>query len=332
MPLAGRLLAPARAASRSPAASRRAALRRRARAGPQLARGRVDVGPARPCRGSRAAALRHAASTASRDAAVRGRHTRALRSQRDGEGRLSAVKPLDPWTDLDRPPLREVAVAGPYPGPDAAWREVHVVASTGSTNADLARLGRRPASPSGYVLVADHQAAAARPAGPVVVRAAARGSRGRPCCCGPRSTPARWSWLPLLAGLGVVDALRRVVRRRRRARSGPTTCSCPRPSAAGGHATHRCARSAACSPRPSRAGRRARRGRGRARAQRRPGPPTSCRCPPRRRCGSPGRPPSTATPCCGPACARSPSGTAAGWTPLATRGPATSAPPTGRPA
>ena len=119
------------------------------------------------------------------------------------------MKPSNPWTDLDRPPLREVAVARALTqGPDAAWREVHVVASTGSTNADVARLAAA-GEPEGYVLVADHQAAG-------------RGRLGRSWWAPPRAglaasvllrpsvDPARWSWLPLLAGLGVVDALRRV--------------------------------------------------------------------------------------------------------------------------
>ena len=83
-----------------------------------------------------------------------------------------------------------------------------VVASTGSTNADVRTLAAA-GEPEGYVLVADHQAAG-------------RGRLGRAWTAPPRAglavsvllrpavDPARWSWLPLLAGLGVVDALRRV--------------------------------------------------------------------------------------------------------------------------
>nr|WP_281372958.1 biotin--[acetyl-CoA-carboxylase] ligase [Kineococcus aurantiacus] len=78
-----------------------------------------------------------------------------------------------------------------------------VVASTGSTNADLlADAG----APDGAVLVADHQAAG-------------RGRLGRTWTAPPRSSlavsvllrptpaPERWSLLPLVTGLAVVDAL-----------------------------------------------------------------------------------------------------------------------------
>ena len=84
---------------------------------------------------------------------------------------------------------------------------MEVVASTGSTNADLAARARA-GEPEGLVLVADHQEAG-------------RGRLGRSWEAPPRAAlavslllrppvePARWSWLPLLTGLGVVDALRR---------------------------------------------------------------------------------------------------------------------------
>jgi BirA family biotin operon repressor/biotin-[acetyl-CoA-carboxylase] ligase len=114
----------------------------------------------------------------------------------------------NPWTDLDRPPLRQAALARALAQrPDAAWRAVEVVASTGSTNADVAARARA-GEPEGLVLVADHQEAG-------------RGRLGRTWEAPPRASlavsillrppvdTARWSWLPLLAGLGVVDALRR---------------------------------------------------------------------------------------------------------------------------
>jgi BirA family biotin operon repressor/biotin-[acetyl-CoA-carboxylase] ligase len=114
----------------------------------------------------------------------------------------------NPWTDLERPPLRQAALARALAQrPDAAWRAVEVVARTGSTNADVAARARA-GEPEGLVLVADHQEAG-------------RGRLGRSWEAPPRAglavsilvrppvDPARWSWLPLLAGLGVVDALRR---------------------------------------------------------------------------------------------------------------------------
>lgn len=112
------------------------------------------------------------------------------------------------WTDLDRPPLRRAALSRALTtGPDA-WRSIDVVASTGSTNADLAELARA-GEPAGAVLVADHQEAG-------------RGRLGRTWSVPPRSAltlsvllrpaapPASWSWLSPVAGLAVTDALIRV--------------------------------------------------------------------------------------------------------------------------
>lgn len=81
------------------------------------------------------------------------------------------------------------------------------VAETGSTNADLARLARTGAQ-GGAVLVADHQTAGrgrftrvwTAPPGDSL----ALSLMLRP----PVAEPARWLWLPLLAGLSVVDGVR----------------------------------------------------------------------------------------------------------------------------
>ena len=86
------------------------------------------------------------------------------------------------------------------------WQRIDVVGQTGSTNADLADAARAGA-PAGTVLVADHQTAG-------------RGRLGRTWTAPPGSGFAlsvllrpeapleRWTWLPLLAGLAVSDALR----------------------------------------------------------------------------------------------------------------------------
>ena len=92
--------------------------------------------------------------------------------------------------------------------PDGRWRRLDVVAETGSTNADLAAGFRRGEAASGTVLSTDHQSAG-------------RGRQGRTWTAPPGSsialsvliTPERtdgWTWLPLLAGLSVADALRAV--------------------------------------------------------------------------------------------------------------------------
>jgi BirA family transcriptional regulator, biotin operon repressor / biotin---[acetyl-CoA-carboxylase] ligase len=110
------------------------------------------------------------------------------------------------WQDLSRPPLRENALRQALTtGPEPAWRVLDVVAETGSTNADLADRARAGEA-EGAVLVADHQSAG-------------RGRRDRSWTAPPRAgiavsvllrpqLPAeRWSWLSLLAGVAVTDAL-----------------------------------------------------------------------------------------------------------------------------
>jgi BirA family biotin operon repressor/biotin-[acetyl-CoA-carboxylase] ligase len=88
------------------------------------------------------------------------------------------------------------------------WTEVSTVASTGSTNADLAAAARAGAA-SGAVLVSDHQSAGrgrfarvweAPPGASVAISVLVRPPAGVPA--------RRWLWLPLLAGLAVADGVR----------------------------------------------------------------------------------------------------------------------------
>ena len=113
------------------------------------------------------------------------------------------------WQDLSRPPLRQTPLRRALTdGPDPAWRLLDLVEETGSTNAELARRARAGEA-EGVVLVADHQTSG-------------RGRRDRTWTAPPRAsltfsvllTPAehgvpaeRWSWLTLLAGIAVTDAL-----------------------------------------------------------------------------------------------------------------------------
>jgi BirA family biotin operon repressor/biotin-[acetyl-CoA-carboxylase] ligase len=91
--------------------------------------------------------------------------------------------------------------------PQGLWREIEVVAETGSTNADLAARARE-GRPAGAVLITGYQSAG-------------RGRQGRSWTAPPGANvavsvlvqpeavaPARWTWLPLLAGLAVVEGLR----------------------------------------------------------------------------------------------------------------------------
>ena len=101
---------------------------------------------------------------------------------------------------LDAASLRRAAVA-----PDGLWREIEVVPSTGSTNADL--LARAlSGEPQGVLLAAEEETAG-------------RGRMGRTWESPPRAAltfslllnpavpPARRGWLPLLTGVAVAAAV-----------------------------------------------------------------------------------------------------------------------------
>ena len=101
---------------------------------------------------------------------------------------------------LDAAGLRRAAVA-----PDGLWREIEVVPSTGSTNADLLARALR-GEPEGVVLAAEEQTAG-------------RGRMGRSwtspryaaltfsLLIRPDVPPARRGWLPLLTGVAVAAAV-----------------------------------------------------------------------------------------------------------------------------
>jgi BirA family transcriptional regulator, biotin operon repressor / biotin---[acetyl-CoA-carboxylase] ligase len=108
-----------------------------------------------------------------------------------------------------RPPLRAAVLNGHLVRPGGFWREISVTGSTGSTNTDLAEQACAGA-PEGLVLAAEEQTSG-------------RGRMGRAWLSPPRAAlmfsvllrpaavpPARRGWLPLLAGVATVAALRQV--------------------------------------------------------------------------------------------------------------------------
>lgn len=109
--------------------------------------------------------------------------------------------------DQPRPPLDEAGLRAEVVGESSYWRQLDVVAETGSTNADLLARAASGVDIDGHVLIAEHQTAG-------------RGRHGRNWWASPRAQismsvgvrvadvpTAGWGWLSLATGLAVVDAV-----------------------------------------------------------------------------------------------------------------------------
>jgi BirA family biotin operon repressor/biotin-[acetyl-CoA-carboxylase] ligase len=95
--------------------------------------------------------------------------------------------------------------------PTGAWASLDVVASTGSTNADLlARATGPDAAPDRSVLVAEHQDAGRGRRDRVWEDRASEGLTFSVLLRPREVAPERWGWAPLLAGLALVEAVGRV--------------------------------------------------------------------------------------------------------------------------
>ena len=114
--------------------------------------------------------------------------------------------PDSPWSDLDRPPLNGAALRRALVRPGTLWTRLDVVPSTGSTNSDL--VARAGSLPAGTVLVAERQTAAR---GRLDRRwsAPARSGLFFSVLLRPEVPEARWTWLPLLAGVATATTLSR---------------------------------------------------------------------------------------------------------------------------
>ena len=112
------------------------------------------------------------------------------------------------WSDLDRPPLDEARLRSllRVGGSDSWWRQLHVVDTTASTNADLVKAGTGGA-PEAAVLVAEHQHAGRGRLGRGW-DAPARSALTLSVLVRPDVPAARWPWLPLLAGVVTAETVR----------------------------------------------------------------------------------------------------------------------------
>jgi BirA family transcriptional regulator, biotin operon repressor / biotin---[acetyl-CoA-carboxylase] ligase len=112
-----------------------------------------------------------------------------------------------PTDAIDRPPLDAAVLCDGLVGPGMLWRQLDVVAETGSTNADLIAKAEGGADVDGSVLLAEYQNAG-------------RGRHNRQWSAPPRAQIAMsvgvaggsvprsgWGWLPLAAGVAVADAV-----------------------------------------------------------------------------------------------------------------------------
>jgi BirA family transcriptional regulator, biotin operon repressor / biotin---[acetyl-CoA-carboxylase] ligase len=112
-----------------------------------------------------------------------------------------------PADATDRPPLDVAVLRDGLVGPGLPWRQLEVVAETGSTNADLINRANGGDDVDGSVLLAEYQNAG-------------RGRHGRHWSAPPRAQIALsvgvgassvprsgWGWLPLATGVAVADAL-----------------------------------------------------------------------------------------------------------------------------
>jgi BirA family transcriptional regulator, biotin operon repressor / biotin---[acetyl-CoA-carboxylase] ligase len=106
------------------------------------------------------------------------------------------------WSDLERPPLRQDALRRALVVPAGPYRALDIVATVASTNTALAAAARQGA-PDRTVLVAEHQTAGRGRAARGWV-APARSGLMLSVLLRPTEVPqARWSWLPLLAGVAL---------------------------------------------------------------------------------------------------------------------------------
>ncbi|MGW7660686.1 biotin--[acetyl-CoA-carboxylase] ligase [Streptomyces sp. NPDC054756] len=113
------------------------------------------------------------------------------------------------WSDLDRPPLNAAALRRGLVREGGLWRDVRIVARTGSTNTDLVELATKGEAGEGAVLIAEEQTAGKGRLDRDWT-APARSGLFFSVLLNPAGVPVtRWGWLPLLTGVAVATGLSR---------------------------------------------------------------------------------------------------------------------------
>ncbi|MGW4086677.1 biotin--[acetyl-CoA-carboxylase] ligase [Streptomyces sp. NPDC004822] len=113
------------------------------------------------------------------------------------------------WSDLDRPPLNAAALRRGLVREGGLWRDVRIVARTGSTNTDLVEQATKGEAGEGAVLVAEEQTAGKGRLDRDWT-APARSGLFFSVLLNPAGVPVtRWGWLPLLTGVAVATGLSR---------------------------------------------------------------------------------------------------------------------------
>ncbi|MFE7098362.1 biotin--[acetyl-CoA-carboxylase] ligase [Streptomyces erythrochromogenes] len=112
------------------------------------------------------------------------------------------------WSSLDRPPLNAAALRRALVTGDGLWTSLEVVASTGSTNTDLAT--RAAELPEGAVVVAEEQSAGRGRLDRSWVAPARSGLFFSVLFKPGEAVPQeQWGWLTLLAGVATATGLSR---------------------------------------------------------------------------------------------------------------------------
>lgn len=112
-----------------------------------------------------------------------------------------------PYARLDRPPLMAAALRRALVRPGELWTALDVREQTGSTNADVAAAARA-GTPEGLVVVAERQTAGR---GRLDRRweSPPRAGLALSVLLRPEIPASRLAWLPLLAGVALVETVRR---------------------------------------------------------------------------------------------------------------------------